>query len=176
MPKYVTEKLRLGLWKGLCGETSVAEGVGKQGRLEKSGRPDSGPTVTWVTVTFSLSGRESPWMVLSKGVNKDHCGYDHDLSRRQPLKGLSHPGTPSICIVKQTNKQTRQQVQNGVAYAKPHITKPRLNYSFGFPRYGLLHQSIMNHLLSTSLVVFLTNFRHPLKGSNLAITNLGFSA
>lgn len=60
---------------GAGGQTSVAEGVGKQGRLEKSGRPDSGPAVTWVTVTFSLSGRENPWMVLSKGVNKDHCGY-----------------------------------------------------------------------------------------------------
>lgn len=46
--------------------------------------------------------------------------------------------------------KTRQQAQNGVAYAKPHITEPRLNYSFGSPRNGILNKPIRNHLISTS--------------------------
>ena len=35
-------------------------------------------------------------------------------------------------------KQTRQQAQNGIAYAKPHFTKSRLNYSFSlFQKWNL---------------------------------------
>ena len=34
-------------------------------------------------------------------------------------------------------------------FAKHHVTKPRLNYSFGFPRNGILSQSIRNCLIST---------------------------
>lgn len=33
-------------------------------------------------------------------------------------------------IFKYTYTHTRQQVQNGVTYAKLYLTKPRLNYSF----------------------------------------------
>ena len=29
--------------------------------------------------------------------------------------------------------KTRQQAPNGVTYAKPHVTKLRLNYGFGSP-------------------------------------------
>ena len=43
-----------------------------------------------------------------------------------------------------------QQAPSGVVYAKPHITKLRLNYSFGSPRNEILNQVIRNHLISTS--------------------------
>ena len=48
--------------------------------------------------------------------------------------------------------KTRQQAKNGVVYAKPHFTKPRLNlnYSFGSRRNGILNHSIRNPLISTS--------------------------
>lgn len=34
--------------------------------------------------------------------------------------------------------KTRQQTQTGVTYAKPHITKQRLNCNFSSPRSGIL--------------------------------------
>ena len=37
--------------------------------------------------------------------------------------------------------ETRQLVPNGVTYAKPHITKLRLNYNFISPRNRILSQS-----------------------------------
>ena len=39
---------------------------------------------------------------------------------------------------------------NTVAYAKPHSTKLRHNYSSGSPRNGLLKQSVRGHLIGTS--------------------------
>lgn len=50
---------------------------------------------------------------------------------------------------------------NGVASAKPHITKPRLNHSFSSPRNGILSQSIRNRLASTSEVICLTELLSP---------------
>ena len=46
--------------------------------------------------------------------------------------------------------KTRQQTQNGVTYAKPHVIKWRFNCSFASPRNGLLNQSVRSHLISTS--------------------------
>ena len=40
--------------------------------------------------------------------------------------------------------KTRQQAPNGVTYAKPHVTKPRPNYSFSSPRN--INQSILNEI------------------------------
>ena len=34
-----------------------------------------GPCGHRLTLTFPLSVRESPWMVLSKEINKNHSGY-----------------------------------------------------------------------------------------------------
>lgn len=45
--------------------------------------------------------------------------------------------------------KSRQQTPNGVTYAKPHVPKLRLNYSFGSPRSGILNLSIRNCLIST---------------------------
>lgn len=45
-----------------------------------------------------------------------------------------------------TVKKTRQQTQNGVAHTKPHVSKPRLNYSFVPSRNRILNQSIKNCL------------------------------
>ena len=39
--------------------------------------------------------------------------------------------------------KTRQQAQNGVTHAKPHITKLKLNYSFSSPRNGILNLSLV---------------------------------
>lgn len=49
-------------------------------------------------------------------------------------------------------KKTRQQVPNGVAYAKPPITKLRLNSITvpSSPRKGILTQSLRNCLVRTS--------------------------
>ena len=66
--------------------------------------------------------------------------------------------------------KTRQQARNGVTYIKPHVIKPRLNYSFAFPRYGMLNQSIRNHLIC------LTDPCHALKVSDFALTNLLFAS
>ena len=52
--------------------------------------------------------------------------------------------------------KTRQQAQNGVTHAKPHVTKLRPNYSSSSPRNGTLNQSVRDHLISTSGVVCLT--------------------
>ena len=40
--------------------------------------------------------------------------------------------------------KARQRAQNGVAHTKPHITKLKFNYSFSFPRNGILNLSIRN--------------------------------
>ena len=64
----------------------------------------------------------------------------------------------------------KQQSQNGVAYAKPHITKPRLNYSFSSSRNGILNQSIRS-CLNSAKVLWLTDPCHSPKKSNGAITN-----
>lgn len=49
----------------------------------------------------------------------------------------------------------RQQAQNGVTYAKPHVTKPSLSYSFGCPRNGNFNHSVQNPQLSTSEIICL---------------------
>ena len=50
------------------------------------------------------------------------------------------PWTHPTILVKAT-----QQAQNGVTYAKPHITKPRLNYTFSSPR----NRNLKQHQLGT---------------------------
>lgn len=49
----------------------------------------------------------------------------------------------------------------------PTPTKLRLNYSFGFPRLGLLSQSVRNHLISASQVIRPIDPCPRLKESNL---------
>lgn len=66
---------------------------------------------------------------------------------------------------------------NEVIYAKPHTTKPKLNYSFHSPRSGFLNQSIRNPMISpnwSNQVICLIDPYHPLKASKLAINNLLF--
>ena len=67
--------------------------------------------------------------------------------------------------------KTRQQAQNGVAFAKPHVTKPRFNYSFSSHKNGVLSWSVRNALIGMSGVICLIDACHPLKESNFAITN-----
>ena len=67
--------------------------------------------------------------------------------------------------------KTRQQAQNGVAFAKPHVTKPRFNYSFSSSKNGSLSWSVRNARISMSGVICLIDPCHPLKESNFAITN-----
>ena len=67
--------------------------------------------------------------------------------------------------------KTRQQAPNGVTYAKPHITKPRLNCSFTSPGNGTLHQSIRNLLIRRSEEICPIDPCQSLKESYLAITN-----
>ena len=64
--------------------------------------------------------------------------------------------------------KTRQLAQNGVTYARPLVTKPRLNNHFGSPRNGILNQSLRNCLVDTSDVIGLMDPCHPLKESDLA--------
>lgn len=56
--------------------------------------------------------------------------------------------------------KNKLQPQSGVAYAKPHITKPHLNHIFGFPRNGILNLSIRNCLVSTRKVTCWTDPCH----------------
>lgn len=44
----------------------------------------------------------------------------------------------------------RQQTQNGGTYGKLHVTKLRLNYSFGCARYGILNQLVRSCLALSS--------------------------
>lgn len=75
----------------------------------------------------------------------------------------------SLIIYLKTLFKTRQQAQNVVAYAKPHITKPRL--SFGSPRNRNLSQSVRDHQNGISWVICPINTCHPLKESNIATTD-----
>lgn len=46
--------------------------------------------------------------------------------------------------------KTREQAQNGVAYAKLHFTKSRPKYCFSSPKNEILNQPIRNLLISIS--------------------------
>lgn len=61
----------------------------------------------------------------------------------------------------------RQLSQNGVTYAKPLITKPRLNSSFGSPRNRILKPSG----IAISALVQQSTWQTFLKEINIAITN-----
>lgn len=67
--------------------------------------------------------------------------------------------------------KTRQQAWNGVTSAKLHVTKPRLNtwlnYSFSSPRNGTSEHCEVTCLMNPCL---------PLKGDNLATSNLFFAS
>ena len=52
-------------------------------------------------------------------------------------------------IKKEELLKIRQKAQNGVAYAKHHVIKLKLNYSFSFPQNGILTQS-RNQPISTN--------------------------
>ena len=71
--------------------------------------------------------------------------------------------------------KTRQWAQNGVAYAKSHITGPRLNYGLDSSGKGILKESIRScQSALVKEVICAMDPSHSLKGSILAITNLFF--
>ena len=92
--------------------------------------------------------------------------------------GVALAGNPMVSIEREVGVfvpllKTRQQAQNGVTYAQPHITKLRLNsHSFGSPRNEILNCSSRNHLMSSSYVICIKSPCYPLKESSLAIANL----
>lgn len=68
--------------------------------------------------------------------------------------------------------KTRQQGQNEVTYAKPHVTKPRLNYSFSSLRNEIASQSVNWKLPDHQhYITHLIAPCHPLKESSLVIMN-----
>ena len=66
------------------------------------------------------------------GLRNDAATLEESLAVSQNIKQYYHM------------LKARQRAQNGVAHTKPHITKLKLNYSFSFPRNGILNLSIRN--------------------------------
>lgn len=60
---------------------------------------DCGPVVIGMTLTLTLSVRESPWIVLNKGVNKDYSGYKgKNGARRNRERLFKIPGRGIDCL------------------------------------------------------------------------------
>ena len=97
----------------------------------------------------------------------DGNGRLRGLSREAPL--LTQP----VILGRPCDRQkTRQQAQNGIAYAELCVTTPRFDYNFGTPRNGILNQSIRNSPISTSQVMCLPDPCCPLKEGGLAVASL----
>lgn len=71
--------------------------------------------------------------------------------------------------------KTKQQVQNGGAYAKPWVTKLRLNLQFWCSQKWNLKSVNQESPTSTCQVTCLLDPCYPLKESDLAIYNLYFT-
>ena len=85
---------------------------------------------------------------MARCLDLEHCVESSPQLYKLVLWGFYF----SLYIVK-----NKQQVQNGIIYAKPHSTKPKLNYSFSSPRNGILNQSIRNCLVSSREKIYLTD-------------------
>ena len=60
--------------------------------------------------------------------------------------------------LKKKKKQNQKQAQSGIIFAKPHISKtPNLTAISTSPRNGSFNQTILNFLVCTSEVIFVTD-------------------
>ena len=87
------------------------------------------------------------------------------------LSVITYLFSSQYSIASCSTEKTRQQTQNGVFQAKPHVIKPRHYYNFCSPRNAILIQSVKNHMIKTNQLIYLVDPCYPLKEINIAITN-----
>lgn len=81
---------------GLARLPVLVKGSKQERKVSKVSGATLGPCGHRLTLAFSLSVRESPWMLLSKGMNKDRSGYRRRKGARRNRKmseqASTHPG------------------------------------------------------------------------------------